>query len=395
LRTRFGDQPPRTPEGYLWPNTVDAVEPGALSRRKRRAVALAAGALLVVIVAGAIYLRGTSSALPSPTVKRDDVTLDFVTYDFTSPTVAWALIFSRDQSGGFSVSQTIDGGKHWQTRLSRSRSQTGNSPVVRFFDAKRGFVAAGDGQLYRTADGGATWKILALPETTNSYLGFSDARRGWLMTPMSRPAGQPVHLYATEDAGESWKKLPDPPVESALFAFRRTSEAWVASRESQSPRVYRSVDGGLSWQPRDIPVEKAISGTGPWTTFVVLLPGDGLVASASCYCPVVAEGNFTSFDGGATWQVLPQAPGRGQRFVAYADDVNWWTIYGTIYRSSDAGQTWARASDNLVALNWQFQPRAVDAKHAWAQIGVDAGYGLATTADAGLHWARVKVPQFT
>jgi photosystem II stability/assembly factor-like uncharacterized protein len=379
---------------------MEAAEPGTLSRRRRRAVALAAGAAIVVLVAGVIYLRGSSPApmspLASPLVNPDDTSIDWVIYDFPSPTVAWALTFPRDRPAAFSVSRTIDGGKHWQQRHAGTVGLKGNFPVhVRFADEKRGFVAPGDGRLLRTSDGGASWKSLKLPEPANSNLSFRDDKRGWLMAPMNRLASEPIHLHATDDAGETWHQLSDPPLDSAIFAFRRTSEVWMASRGAQSARAYRSIDGGLSWQAVDIPLEKASAGPGPWSTLVTLLPGNGVIVSAFCQCPGPVETNFTSFDGGVTWQVLPPAPGRGQRFVAYSDDVNWWTIYGTIYRSTDAGQTWHRASDNLVALNWQFQPRAIDQKHAWAQIEVKDGYGLATTADAGLHWTRVKVPQFT
>jgi photosystem II stability/assembly factor-like uncharacterized protein len=266
--------------------------------------------------------------------------------------------------------------------------------LIRFFNEKSGFVATGDGQLFRTSDGGANWKSLSLPQTQFAYVGFRDQWRGWLIAPVNRDAGQPVHLYATEDAADSWRKLPEPPLDSGIFAVRRSAEAWMASRGPQFPRVYRSVDDGLTWEPRDIPVEKVTTATGPWSTSVILLPGNGVIAAVHCQCGGSNVFTFTSFDGGATWRVLPAPPGRGLNVVAYSDDVNWWTIYGPLYRSSDAGQTWARASDNLLP-NWQFQPRAVDAKHAWAQIGVDDGLGLATSADAGLHWTRVTVPLST
>jgi photosystem II stability/assembly factor-like uncharacterized protein len=347
------------------------------------------------VAAGFAYLRGSSphssSPAAAPTVKPVEATSDWVMYDFPSPTAAWALRFSRDRPGGFVVSRTVDGGKHWQKRLAGDHGQSQAPILIRFFDEKHGFVAAGDGRLLRTSDGGASWRSLSLPESQDSYVGFRNERSGWQIAPLGRGSGQPVHLYATDDAGDSWQKLPDPPAGASLFAFRGNSEVWLTGTSTALPRVYRSIDGGQSWQSRDIPVDKVTTAGGPWNTWVALLPGDGVIASMFCRCPDPNEFNFTSFDGGATWRVLPPSPGRGPRFIAYSDDVNWWTIYGALYRSSDAGQTWTRGSDNLLP-NWEFQPRAIDAKHAWAQIGVDAGYGLATSADAGLHWTRVTLP---
>jgi photosystem II stability/assembly factor-like uncharacterized protein len=103
---------------------------------------------------------------------------------------------------------------------------------------------------------------------------------------------------------------------------------------------------------------------------------------------------FTSFDGGATWRRAspPPFPRGVPRRVAYQDDFNWWYIdVMTLYRSSDAGQTWTRAAENLP--DWEIEPRAVDKKHAWAQLVSFGGYGLATTVDAGAHWTRVTVPR--
>lgn len=380
---------------------MDAAEPDALSRRKRRAVALAAAAVIVTVAGGLVYLHSSPPAAPRA-VNPAEATPDFDIYDFTSPTVGWALGFA-DRSLGFSVSRTIDGGKHWQRRLSGDHRNGVGAPVlIRFFDEKHGFVANGAGPLLRTSDGGTSWTSLSLPEPLGSHVDFRDQRHGWLITPIVHgqvgPPGheaEPAHLYATDDAGDSWRRLPNPPAGSSVFTFRGTSEAWLASGEPGPPRVYRSTDGGLSWQPREVPVGKVTTATGPWNTWVMLLPRDGVIVSVNCECNSPGF-SFTSFDGGMTWRLLPAGPGRGPLFTAYQDDVNWWTtVAATLYRSSDAGQTWTKASDHLP--DWHFQPRAIDMEHAWAQIGVieGLGYGLATTADAGLHWTRVTIPQST
>jgi photosystem II stability/assembly factor-like uncharacterized protein len=314
-------------------------------------------------------------------------------YDFPSPAVAWALSFTRNPPAGFSVSRTVDGGKRWQRKFTGNDGKPfgrGAPIMIRFFNEKRGYVAAGDGQLLRTLDGGVTWKALSLPEPGGRLIAFRDERHGWLLVPIANV--QAARLYATDDAGDSWQRIPDAPAGTLLVAFRGTSEAWLASSGPGSPRIYRSIDRGLSWETRDIPVDSMTTATGPWSTVITLLPGEGAIASVFCLCSPPASGfNVASFDGGATWRLLPPVPGWGPRFIAYQDDVNWWAIEKKIlYRSSDAGRTWTKAADNLP--DWEFQPRAIDAKHAWAQITVMGGYGLATTSDAGLHWTRVTVP---
>ena len=272
--------------------------------------------------------------------------------------------------------------------------------MIQFFDEKHGFVATGDGLLRRTSDGGATWKGLSIPETKFSFIRFTDERRGLLMARVANgSAGQPDQLYATEDAGDSWRRLPNPPASGWLISLRGTSEAWLASGGPEPPRAYRSIDGGLSWQRSEIPIDRVTTFAGPWTTSVILLPGEGVLAWVFCECSSPNGFMFTSFDGGATWRFVPDTlhPGLlSRRVVAYQDDFHWWFIEAkTLYRSADAGQTWIKVSDQLP--DWAFMPRAVDHNHGWAQIGANVGnfYGLAITNDAGLHWNRVTIPKLT
>ena len=334
-------------------------------------------------------------------------TTDFLTYEFTSSTVAWALGFPRNQ-GAYWVARTVDGGKHWQMRYKSQGDGLGTGPfVIRFFDEKRGFVAAGtSGKLLRTTDGGATWKPLSVPESGNSYLRFDDEMHGLMVVPNlsnsvpSRSyADRTAHLYATDDAGDSWKKLPDPPTGMYLMASRGSGEVWLAGATTGTPRVYRSLDGGWSWQLRDIPIDTAGLGAGPWTTSVNLLPGKGVLMTVFCQCDSPSSYFFESFDGGATWRSLPDAPSPNspvRHVAAYQDDFHWWYVEAkALYRTSDAGQTWTKISDQLP--DGLFVPRTIDMKHAWAQIanGSFNSYGLATTSDAGLHWTRVTVPRST
>ncbi len=279
-------------------------------------MAWAAAAAIVIVVAAVVYLRPSAPApfpAAAPTVKPGEATTGFVLYDFPSPTVGWALGFPD--------------------------------------------------QTFRTSDGGANWKSLSLPDTRPSYMNFRDDRHGWLMVIDAR---QHALVYSTDDSGDTWRALSDIPADANFFAFRRTSEAWIASGGPESPHVYRSIDGGLSWQRREIPFpdgDVTMKTIGSWSTFLRLLPGEGVIASTFCTCPANAFFESASFDGGATWRFLPDAPFRGasarQPVVAYQDDIHWWYVdAGTLYRSSDSGRTWTKASTQLP--DWEFMPRAID-----------------------------------
>jgi photosystem II stability/assembly factor-like uncharacterized protein len=380
---------------------MDALEPAVPSRRKRRALALAAGAAIAIIAASLVYLRQSAPAptpAPKPFVNAVDANIDFMTYDFPSPMVAWAFHHPQNgavEAGKFSVSRTLDGGRTWQVRM-KGEGSYGGGVTVRFFDEQHGFVAVlgFSPQLYRTSDGGGSWIRLSLPVLQVAEAVFIDAGHGWLVVrPLDRD--HRVYLFSTEDGGDSWRRLPDPPNASSGLAARGPTEAWLASGLAPA-RVYRSVDGGLSWQSRELPrpaIDREFL-VGPWQTFVRALPGIGVYASAQCDCLPNNRLDFTSFDGGATWRPFTFMPGVRPFLTAFQDDSHWWSIDArTLRRTSDAGQTWTKVSDQLP--DWEFQPRAIDMTHAWARLLVVGGYGLARTEDAGLHWTRVKVPQST
>ena len=184
--------------------------------------------------------------------------------------------------------------------------------------------------------------------------------------------------------------MADPPIAAYVLALRGSSEAWLASFGPAPAKVYGSSDGGSSWRAHDLlfPPGTAFPAGGQWSTSVTLLPGHGVVASASCECAPTVDYKFATFDGGSTWRSVPGAPGS----VAYQDDRNWWVIDArTLYRSADAGQTWNKVSDQLP--DWEFGPFALDMRHAWARLSLAGGSGLGRTDDGGMHWTRLSVPQ--
>jgi hypothetical protein len=381
---------------------MDASRAGRVSARAGRALALICLSVIVIAGAGVAYLQATlKGATLAPAgvtatpqvIDPSQVTSDLLTYAFVSPSIGWALDLSlrppHSSSGDFWIFRTIDGGKHWQKQLYGHDGLNGIGPYsIQFFDRSHGFVFVSGvpDQLQRTTDGGASWTVINLPAANVDEVTFSDPSRGWLLAQTPVSGGQALSIYATNDAGDKWQRLPDPPVQNLALTLRRVSEAWLGSYEAVPPRVYRSTDGGLSWQPSVVPYP--LSTGEPWDASVTLLPGIGVEASLSCQCAPTTTFGFTSFDGGVSWKYVPPAPGS---FVAHQDDIHWWVIdRKTLYRSSDAGQTWTKVSDGLP--DWQFIPHPIDAMHAWAELIVEGGYGLALSDDRGLHWTRATVP---
>ena len=368
-----------------------------LSPRRRRATALIALAVLSIAAASVAYLYSNKSTNPQVAPESNDpllVTRDYVTYNFISPTEGWALDILPNTAptpGQFAIFRTVDRGKHWQKTLTSDGEffNYGAMPV-QTVDAAHSFilVRGATDRLYRTVDRGAHWDTVAIPIPNVTAFAFSAPNYGWLLV------GRPSNLYVTRDGGTTWQRLPDPPPDAFQMSLRSPSEAWMSGFGSGGPYVYTSTDASQTWQRHDLPPPPGGSWGSRSFSLLQLLPRTGVVVS-DVYYGLAPSFMATSFDGGTTWRHVQPPSGT----VAYQDGFHWWAISGSILsKSSDAGETWTKATDALP--NWLFRPdlHVLDAKHAWVTMSVPAsssapgGNGLAFTDDGGLHWTRARVP---
>jgi hypothetical protein len=182
--------------------------------------------------------------------------------------------------------------------------------------------------------------------------------------------------------------------------FRSSGEGWFGGLALQA-QTYSTLDGGVTWQAHTVPIASGLYPTPSvedpnMDVQVFLLPQSGVVASV-----IGGYGTthfFTSFDHGATWKVVVSPPNATPyTSYLYVDDLNWWAMgAGSLYKTSDSGQTWTRIDASSLLDNWIYSPHLIDATHAWARltfVSADANTALVVSADGGVTWTPVNVPQ--
>jgi hypothetical protein len=135
------------------------------------------------------------------------------------------------------------------------------------------FVIGGPYSIYETADGGQSWQRENTPcgSDFRSTLSADSSRSLWLLCAYPGGAGQQAKsLFRSVDGGHSWTKKPA--LETSGYAATvdaisaSTAWRWGATRSA----VWRTTDGGGSWQPGPvgggdvIPGFAAISDTTAW-----------------------------------------------------------------------------------------------------------------------------------
>ena len=255
---------------------------------------------------------------------------------FNTPSEGWAVGRSEVNLG--LMLHTSNGGKSWK-RVSPAVPVEGLI-AVQFADPQRGW-AMGYDALIRTNDGGANWKRLGPLGYTLLDINFIDRDRGWALLVDTNAPGPPPNprlIFRTDDGGETWKT-----VAKGLTPWLR--KIWFTDSSCGYVigwKVLRSRDGGKSWDELRLPEEAS---DGIWRGIFFLNRRIGWI---------VGEWGrvLHTSDGGESWQLMEVGDNpTGTRFydVYFIDEREGWVVggdrsggAGMIFHTSDGGATWER-----------------------------------------------------
>jgi len=200
-----------------------------------------------------------------------------LTIDPKNPLVVWVGTgennSQRSVSYGDGVYKSTDGGKSWEN-VGLKRSEHIGKIVIDPRDSNTVWVAAqgplwapgGDRGLYKTTDGGKTWKaVLTISENT----GVTDV----VLDPRN-----PDIVYAA--------------------AYQRRRHVWTLIDGGPEGGIHKSTDGGLTWKrlsnglPHNVDIGRiglAVAPSQPDTVYAIVEAADK------------AGGFFRSTDGGGNW----------------------------------------------------------------------------------------------
>jgi photosystem II stability/assembly factor-like uncharacterized protein len=117
------------------------------------------------------------------------------------------------------------------------------------YDLDRTLFAGGDGQVWRSSDGGRTWTPHAVAEGTVVDLAVSPAFES---DETVFAAVDSSGLYRSTDGGDTWDQVFAHEMVTAVVlspAFARDGTAYLGAARVPSAGVHRSTDGGDSWRP--------------------------------------------------------------------------------------------------------------------------------------------------
>ena len=224
-------------------------------------------------------------------------------------------------------------------------------------------VAFGDG-VYKSVDGGKSWKNVGLPESEHIGMIAIDPRDSdhvfvAAQGPLWRSGGD-RGLYRTTDGGETWDKVldidehtgvnevhidPTDPDIMYASAYQRARKVWTLINGGPGSGIYKSTDGGETWREVTSGLPKVDMGR----IGMDISPADANVVYA----------------------IVEAADGEGGFF-----------------RSTDKGETWEKRSDHMTTSPQYYNEIVCD------PINVDRVYALDTfthvTEDGGKTFNRIR-----
>lgn len=397
------EDPPQRPIGY-------ATDDGGRLWHRLRVPAALAGGELDLPAASAWYGVGdrllfsgdegrtwTPRSLPNgprgPSGLGPAVTASAVTA-FPSPSIGFVAAAAPC---GEQLFETTDGAHSWAPLAGTCASSYSS---IDFLDARTGWAVTGapfehgpDLQITGrpvirfTDDGGATWKTVSRGNDwpLDTHLYFTDLQHGWAVSTADYQGFAYDSVHRTIDGGYRWRTVRYPLLPSA---FAGPGSAWAGS-QCCGP-LYRTTDGGRSWQLRVQPANVS-------PTLLMLATRSTLVINS-------LAGALRSNDQGRTWSSTPapspRAVARALREPIYLR-VGESSLKPIAELNRTATRTWRALSVPMFMDYGDIGDAAfTDGKHGLIAAGQAVSdfdrYGTVpvfATHDAGATWKRVRVPK--
>jgi len=255
--------------------------------------------------------------------------------------------------------------------------------AVCFVDASIGWVAGADGEIWRTGDGGLSWKQQHGGTDYHLYgLDFADTEHGWAAG--QRVGSAPGVVLCTSDGGVAWHEL-TPPMESGPdgISLLTPEVGWILGGGS----IHHTKDSGRTWRTSEAP--------GFYGSYDICFTDEhnGWIVGDD---PLVAA----STDGGLTWVEQDFTDGSGGpeclMDVRFMDREHGWAVgwHGALAFTSDAGENWgSRTAGPGEDLRSVFYTSTTD---GWAVGGYDGGREesglLLHSTDGGTVWKAWGMP---
>lgn len=253
--------------------------------------------------------------------------------------------------------------------------------------------------LWRSRDGGLTFS-----RATQGAPSECDVRA--LLIHPEQPQvlhlGTETGLFVSHNGADSWERVSCPMDGMQIWSLARDpANANVLLAGTCPADLWRTGDGGTTWEKLDASIPRHCVGGAPLTPRVTCITFDA--RDGAIFAGVEIAGARRSRDGGRTWDVLTEGlssqdihglaaiwNGRRTLLATTNNDVN---------RSDDDGDTWSPLRVGQV-FPWHYTracaPAAADPHTVW--VGAGNGPpgnqgGLFRTHDAGSTWERLGLPQ--
>ena len=282
-----------------------------------------------------------------------------------SETCCWA------SGAAGTVVRTIDAGKSWQS-VGPTDATTADFRDIEAWDESTAVImSAGEvDRLYRTEDGGESWKIVyEHPNPAAFFDGLSFERSGqsgWLM---GDPIAGRLFLATTDDWGRTWHSLPKetlPIVDDGIAAFAASGTHLLCpdknilliglggtgpkSTADTEASLLKTSNAGSEWQKVTVPIRTGQSAGVFSMAAIPSIPNRFILVGGNYLKPEQDTDNVAiSDDAGGSWRSPKYSRPKGFRsaVVSAADGANTLLLAtgpsGTD-QSIDGGESWTMVS---------------------------------------------------